>query len=113
MIYLYNPWRRNAAKAAIVALEQQASFKRELYGEKSFYYQKDLKDAGNLAVVTIDSDDEVVDLSSLDEEEAEAGEDRDVRDEVREEAVKDRDIGGVRGIRNIIDEEGDTIMVAP
>jgi hypothetical protein len=47
MIYLYNLWRRNAAKATIAALEQQASFKQELYREKSFYYQKDIKDAGN------------------------------------------------------------------
>ena len=66
----------------------------------------------------IDLDDEVINLSSLEEEEskdkeeAEAGEDRDVRDEAREEAVKDRDIGGVRGIRNIVDEERDTIIVA-
>ena len=75
MIYLYNPQRRNAAKAAIAALEQRASFKRELYREKSFYYQKDLKDAGNLEIVIIDSDDEVVDLSSSDGEEGEEGED--------------------------------------
>ena len=67
----------------------------------------------------IDLDDEVINLSSLEEEEskdkeeAEAREDRDVRDEAREEAVKDRDVGGVRGIRNIIDKERDTIIVAP
>ena len=67
----------------------------------------------------INSDDEVINLSSLEEEEskdeekAEAGEDEDVRDKAREEAVKDRDIRGVRGIRNIIDREEDTIIVAP
>ena len=81
MIYLYNPWRQNAAKAAIAALEQRASFKRELYREKSFYYQKDLKDAGNLEIVIINSDDEVVDLSSLDREEGEDGEDREARED--------------------------------
>ena len=75
MIYLYNLQRRNAAKAAIAALEQQASFKRELYREKSFYYQKDLKDAGNQEIVIIDLDDKVIDLSSLDREEGEARED--------------------------------------
>jgi hypothetical protein len=42
-----------------------------LYREKSFYYQKDLKDAGNLEIVIIDSDDKVVDLSSLDREDRE------------------------------------------
>jgi hypothetical protein len=47
-----------------------------LYREKSFYYQKDLKDAGNLEIVIIDSDDEVVDLSSLDGEEGEEGEEK-------------------------------------
>ena len=81
MIYLYNPWRRNAAKAAIAALEQRASFKRELYREKSFYYQKDLKDVGNLEIVIIDSDDKVVDLSSLDGEEGEDGEDGEARED--------------------------------
>ena len=81
MIYLYNPWRRNAAKAAIAALEQRASFERELYGEKSFYYQKDLKDAGNQEIVTIDSDDKVVDLSSLDREDGEEGEEGEARED--------------------------------
>jgi hypothetical protein len=47
-----------------------------LYREKSFYYQKDLKDAGNQEIVIIDSDDKVVDLSSLDREEGEEGEAR-------------------------------------
>ena len=47
-----------------------------MYGEKSFYYQKDLKDAGNLEIVVIDSDDEVVDLSSSDGEDGEEGEAR-------------------------------------
>ena len=67
----------------------------------------------------IDSDNEVINLSSLEEEEskdkeeAEAGEDRDVRDKAWEEAVKDRDVGGVRDIRNIVDEDRDTIVVAP
>ena len=67
----------------------------------------------------IDSDNEVINLSSSEEEEskdkeeAEAGEDRDVRDNAREEAVKDRDVGGVRDIRNIVDEDRDTIVVAP
>ena len=89
MIYLYNPWRRNAAKAAIAALEQQASFEQELYKEKSFYYQKDLKDAGNLEIVIIDSDDEVVDLSSLDREEGEEGEEGEDREEgeAREDTI--------------------------
>src|ERR1700721_4640402 len=107
-------------KAAISALEQQASFEQELYREKSFYSQKDkFINAGSQAIVMIDLDNEVIDLSSSeeeeskDEEEAEAGEDRDVRDEAREEAVKDRDVGGVRDIRNIVDKEGDTIVVAP
>ena len=52
-----------------------------MYGEKSFYYQKDLKDAGNLEIVIIDSDDEVVDLSSLDGEDGEDGEEGEARED--------------------------------
>jgi hypothetical protein len=53
-----------------------------LYREKSFYYQKDLKDAGNQEIVIIDSDDEVVDLSSLDREEGEDGEEGEAREDI-------------------------------
>ena len=52
-----------------------------MYGEKSFYYQKDLKDAGNLEIVIIDSDDKVVDLSSLDREDREDREEGEARED--------------------------------
>jgi hypothetical protein len=82
MIYLYNPWRQNAAKAAIAALEQRANFEQELYREKSFYSQRDkFKSARSQAIVRIDSDDEVINLSSLEdkaESEGEEAKDREI-----------------------------------
>ena len=99
MIYLYNPWRQNAAKAAIAALEQQANFERELYREKSFYSQRDkFKSVGSQAIVTIDSDDKVIDLSSLEDKAESEGEE-----------AKDRDIGDAR---DVVNKEGDTIVVS-
>ena len=99
MIYLYNPWRQNAAKAAIAALEQRANFEQELYREKSFYSQRDkFKSAGSQAIVTIDSDDKVIDLSSSEDEAESEGEE-----------AEDRDIGDAR---DVVDKEGDTIVVS-